>query len=133
MQASPDLMKLMGGGGAKPGAAQPASGAPVTAGMTNPQQDAGRQQAAMIDIGMAMDMLERALPAFGSETDEGMALMESLQKLNKKFGEKRGGAKDLMPAELQQLMAGMGKQSPEMQAMAGGGGQPGAQPQAMAA
>ena len=126
-------MKVVGGGGAKPQPGAAPSG-PVTAGMTTPQPDAGRQQAAMVDIGMAMDLIEKNLINFGSETPEGQALMGALEKIHKVFGEKRGEAKELQGAELQQLIAGMGKQSPEMQAMAGGGGQPGgAPPQQMAA
>ena len=126
-------MKLMGGapkGGAAP---QPAPGSPVTAGMTTPQEDAGKKQAAMVDIGMAMDLIEKNLIVFGSETPEGQTLWKALQSMHKLFGGQRGEAKELQGAELQQLMAGQGQKTPELQAMQGAGGAPGAQLMQMAA
>lgn len=115
-------MKLMSGaagGDPAAGAVPPSEGAPLGAPMTTPQENAGDQQAAFTQISMAMDMLEKALPAFGSETDQGKSLLGALTQLTKGFGQQRQGGADLIPAELQQLLQGL-KPSPEQQAMAGG-------------
>lgn len=127
-------MKLMGGAaGGNPAAgpaAAPSEEAPLGAPMTTPQANAGDQQAAFTQISMAMDMLEKSLPAFGSETPEGKSLLGALTQLTKGFGQQRAGGADLIPAELQQLLQGL-KPSPEQAAMAGAA--PAAAPQPMAA
>lgn len=138
------LMKLMAGGAGKtgaPGAAPPPpggpTGAPVGAPMTTPQPNEGEQQAAMVDISMAMDLLEKSLSSFGSETPAGQSIHKALGIISKEFGEKREKAKPLVPAELMQLMGSLpqaGGSTPEMKAMQGGGMPPGgAPPQPMAA
>src|SRR5580700_7067561 len=109
MPGPQDLIKLIAGGGgqkaapmpnAAPPGGPPPGGAPVGAPMTSPQQNAGVQKAAMVDISMAMDLLEKSLPPFGSESEEGKSLLSALSGLSKTFGEKRDKAKPLVPAEL---------------------------------
>lgn len=141
-----ELMQLMQGGAGKTGAAAPPppggaapGGAPVGAPMTTPQPNEGEQQAAAVDISMAMDLMEKSLSAFGTESEHGQAIHKALGALMKPFGQKRDKAKELVPAELMQLMSSLpqgGGGSPEMKAMAGGGAPPpgaGAPPPAMAA
>jgi hypothetical protein len=92
--------------------------------MTTPQVNEGEQQASMVEISMAFDLLEKALTSFGSESQAGQAIHKALGIMTKQFGEKRQEAKPLVPAELMQLMSALpqaGGGSPEMQAMAGGG------------
>jgi hypothetical protein len=131
MGVPPDkLMQLMSGAGKGAGGAPPSqpgapNNAPVGAPMTTPQNSEGEKQAAMIQISLAMDLLEKSLPPFGAESKEGQALMSAMGALVKSFGEKRDSAKPLIPAELKILMQQAGMKSPELQAM-GGGGQPGA-------
>ncbi len=142
------LMQLVQGGagtkGAPPAAPAPAEGAgasssaPVGAPMTTPQGNEGEQQAAMVDISMAFDLLEKTLGAFGAESPQGQAIHKALGIMTKEFGEKRQQAKPLVPAELMQLMGSLpqaGGGSPEAKAMAGGAPPPGAgaPPQPMAA
>lgn len=137
-------MKLMAGGAGKTGAPAPAGaagpapgGAPVTSPMTTPQPNEGARQAAQVDVALALDLLEKALPHFGSETEEGKSLLSALSGLSRKFGQARSKAQGLIPAELKQLIQSQ-QASPELQAMqgGGGGGAPGAgapAPQPMAA
>ncbi len=134
----PKLIALMQGAGGKsappppPAAAgAPPGGAPVGAPMTTPQPPEGEQQAAMVDISMAMDLLEKSMASFGTETPQGQAIHKALGAMVKEFGEKKEKAKPLVPAELMQLMSGLpqaGGGSPEMGAMAGGGAPPGGMP-----
>lgn len=136
MAQADDLMKLVGGGGAPAGApapATPGTQAPVGSPMSNPQQNEGAQAQATISITMALDLLEKALPAFGSESEEGGAIIESITKLTRKFGAKRKQSEGMIPAELKMLMEQTGMKSPEQTAATGGGGQPGAAPMQMAA
>lgn len=124
------LMALMGGGGGAPqGAPEPdQSGAPQGAAMTNPQAQEGAQAEAQTKIALALDLLEQAIQAFGSETPEGGAILGAISALVKKFGIQRDAAKQMIPAELKVLMESAGMKSPEQQGAMGGGGQPGAQP-----
>lgn len=107
--------------------------------MTTPQPNEGEQQAANVDISMAMDLLEKSLMAFGSESDQGKTLLTCLTGLSKTFGAQRPKSQSLVPAELKQLMSSLpqgGGGTPEMKAMGAPGGAPpgaGAPPMPMAA
>ena len=124
---TPDFMKLIAGGGGQ-GTKQPnpmqtaAEGntPPVTSPMATPQPQEGTQQAALVNITMAMDLLEASLAAFGSESEEGQALLSSLQGLSRKFGASKKKAEGLVPAEIMQLMQMLpqaGGGSPQAKAM----------------
>lgn len=133
-----DLMQVVQGGGSQPGAsAAPSpmeeSGAPVGAGMSTPQPNEGAQAQAQVSITMAMDLLEKALIAYGSESKEGGEILKSLSGLQRIFGAQRKEAEGLVPAELRSLIEQSGTKSPESMAAMGAGGQPAAAPQAMAA
>lgn len=125
----PELMQLLSGGGGTEARGMPpqspeVSQAPITAPMSGPEPMQGDKQEAMIQIQMAVDLLERSLPAIGSETPQGRAIMSTLSSLSKEFGEMRTAAKELMPAEIMQLMSSLpqaGGASPAMKAMQGGG------------
>lgn len=110
-----------GGGGPVGGSAsmQGSSAAPVTSQMTTPQDNEGEKQQAFVNIGMALDLLEKSLMPFGSETDEGNSLLKAIDSLTKVFGKHRTDTKNLIPAELQQLVGSITAQSPEQAAMAG--------------
>ena len=121
-------MKLLAGGGGKSAApgqnpmasAAPGNAGPVSSPMTTPQPKDGVTQAATLQVVTAMDVLERVLPQFGSETEEGRDVMKALQLLSKRFGKVRPKAQELQPAEMTSLMGAMPKPSPEAGAMGGG-------------
>jgi hypothetical protein len=131
---SDQLMQLVNGGmkGSPPApvsapgleAAQPQGSAPVSAPMSTPEPKQGEKQNAMINISLAQDLLEQTLPAIGSETEEGAVILDVLSKLSKKFGAAARKSKELVPAELMQMMQNlpqMGGMSPEMKALQAGG------------
>lgn len=104
-------MAMMGKGGPPAGDA-PAPGPgqvpPAASPMSTPQPNAGEKQAAMLKVQQAMDLLEQALPDFGSESEEGSEIIATLGKLGKKFGgEKRARSNELMPAELMNLLSNL--------------------------
>ena len=138
MPMDPKLMAMMGGGagpGGQAGAGLGAGGAggpaaPVSSPMSLPQENEGEKQAAMVKVQQAMDLLEMALHGFGVETDEGGAVYDTLGKLRKQFGGSESAkAKELMPAEIMNLMAALprgpgGMKPPGLPGAPPGGGAP---------
>lgn len=113
-------------GGAQGGAApQPPNPAgPTGSPMATPQPAEGEKQNAMVNVNLAMDLLEQTLPNLGSESEEGQVVVQVLSVLGKKFGHTKQKSQELIPAELMQLMQSLpqaGGMSPEHKAM---GGQP---------
>jgi len=140
MSVNPELMQRMmsGGGGpggppapgagaqppqaggpqGAPGAGAAATGAagaqaPAAAPMSTPQDKRGVKAAAMTNIHIGVNMLEEALPAFGSESKEGGAIIKALNLLAPLLAKK--DTSDLVPAEILQMV----KRLPQM----GGGTQ----------
>lgn len=77
---------------------------PMASAMSTPEPKLGSKEAANINIQMAMDLLEQSLPALGSESDEGQQIMKSLGSLHKVFGKRESKNKELIPAEIMQMM-----------------------------
>ena len=90
--------------------------------MTTPQSAEGEKQNAMVNVNLAMDLLEQTLPGLGSESEEGQVIVQVLSVLGKKFGHTKQKSQELIPAELMQLMQSLpqaGGMSPEQKAMGG--------------
>jgi hypothetical protein len=75
--------------------------------MMTPQKPAGQQEGAKVDCLMAVKMLEKALPAFGSAGEEGKAILKAISALGKAFGKEEGSTEELMPAEIKQMLQGL--------------------------
>lgn len=131
---SSELMNLVAGGAGAGGPppspnASPAgnSQAPVSAPLATPEPKQGEKQKALINVSLAMDLLEQSLGPIGSETEDGADILSVLSKLSKRFGETRNKSQELAPAQLMQMMHSLpmaGGMSPEMKALMGGGGKP---------
>lgn len=119
MSVPPQIMQQMmgpGGGMPKPGGAQPpgmppgtspgqppgGQGGPAAAPMSTPQQKKGLQAAAATNCHIAVNMLEEALPAFGSESPEGQKILKALQSLSSLVSKR--DSSDLVPAEILQMV-----------------------------
>ena len=124
MSVSPDVMQKMmaasGGGGAPPGmpgatSAKPGMGGPAEsqggsapgqkpggAPMSTPQDKRGLKAAAQTNVHIAVNMLEEALPAFGSESQEGAKILAALKTLGGLIGKR--DTSDLVPAEIMQMV-----------------------------
>ena len=81
-----DLMAMMSGGPAAGGALPPGAPPsdttpPIPTPMSTPEPKNGQREAALINVSMALDLLEQALPAVGSESPEGKRLMSALSAL----------------------------------------------------
>lgn len=123
--ADQDIMSLMQSGGdavPAPGAPPTDTQAPMSAPMSTPEPKEGQRDAALINVSMAMDLLESSLPAIGSESDEGKKLISAISALTSVLGVKKQKAGELQNAEILQLMQNLsnaGGGSPGSRAMAG--------------
>jgi hypothetical protein len=90
--------------------------------MSTPEPKMGTREAALINVGMAMDLIEQSLPAIGSETADGQKLVAALRSLTGAMGPRRQKVGELQNAEILQLLQNLpqaGGATPEMKAMAG--------------
>ena len=131
MSVPPDkLMELMRGGQASAGspAAAPAPGAmsdaetpPMASPMSTPEPKMGSKEAALINISMAMDLLEQSLPALGSESAEGQKALNAIRQLSGLIGPRKGKTNELQQSEILQMLQTLpqaGGATPEGKAMA---------------
>jgi len=130
------LMELMGGprsagGGAPSGMNMPgmapaaapsdAETPPTAAPMSTPEPKLGSKEAAMINLGMAMDLLEQSLPALGSESEEGQKALRAITVLNGILGQRKAKTNELQQSEILQMLQALpqaGGAAPEGRAIA---------------
>lgn len=118
----PDNSEMMGvptGGSPSPSAPSPSappSGAPAS----GEQPASGEKEQAKANVQIALMLLEQTLPQLGSDSDEGKDVLKAISALSKSFQGKK--SKDLVPAELMQLMSSMPEEY--KQQMAAGQQQP---------
>jgi hypothetical protein len=108
-QAPPPSMQppqAPGAEGATSGNAPP--GGPAASPMSKPQDKRGLKAAAQTNIHIAVNMLEEALPAFGSESQEGGKILSALKSLSGMVA--KHDTSDLVPAEILQMV----KRLPQM-------------------
>lgn len=77
---------------------------PMAAPMSTPEPKAGQKEAALINLSMALDLLEQALPAMGSASPEGKKLLSVLNSLTALLGPKKQRTGELQSAEILQLL-----------------------------
>lgn len=94
---------------------------PMGSPMSTPEPKMGTREGAMINLSMAMDLIEQALPAFGSESPEGAKALQVLRSLSGIIGGKKDRAKELQNAEIMQMLQNLpqaGGATPEGKVMA---------------
>jgi hypothetical protein len=104
-----------------PSAMSDTSAPPMASPMSTPEPKMGNREASMINISMAMDLLEQALPALGSESDEGQKLLGAVRSLTGIIGAKKSKVNELQPTEIMQMLQNLpqaGGATPEGKAMA---------------
>ena len=125
-------------GGAAPADAETPTGAisdteaaPISSPMSTPEPKMGTREGAMINISMAMDLIEQALPALGSESPEGQKALSVLRQMSGILGGKKEKVKELQGAEIMQMLQNLpqaGGATPEGKAMAAAPAIPGMMP-----
>jgi hypothetical protein len=95
--------------------------------MMTPQNPGGVQASTKAQIHVVLKLLENSLPALGSDSEGGKAVLGAIKALIKGFGESASKDKEMMPAEIKQLMeglAGPGSPKPGQPGPPGAGGPP---------
>lgn len=80
---------------------------PMGAPMTTPEPKMGEKETATINVQTAMDLLEQALPKIGSDSEEGRAIVDAVTKLTKIFGKREAKTRELMPAEIMNMISSL--------------------------
>ena len=117
--ATPNGIPAVPDGANQMGISDPSS-PPMGAPMSTPEPKMGNREAAMINVSMAMDLLEQSLPAVGSESDEGKMILSAIRNMTSVLGPKKAKTSELQPAEILQMLQTLpqaGGASPEGKAM----------------
>ena len=88
--------------------------------MSTPEPKMGSKEAALINISMAMDLLEQSLPALGSETEEGQKALNAIRQLNGILGQRKNKVNELQQSEILQMLQALpqaGGAAPEAKAI----------------
>jgi hypothetical protein len=88
----------------EPGAMSDSDTMPMASPMSTPEPKMGSKEAAMINLGMAMDLLEQSLPAIGSETEEGGRILNAIRVLNGVLGTRKNKVNELQQSEILQML-----------------------------
>ena len=94
----------------------PPTGSP----MSTPEPKFGTREGAMINLGMAMDLIEQSLPALGSESEEGQRALAAIRALTSALGPRKNKVNELQQSEILQMLQSLpqaGGMTPEARAM----------------
>ena len=129
MSVPPDkLMELIGKQQGNPAEAAPesntamsdASTPPMSAPMSTPEPKMGNREGALVNISMAMDLIEQALPSLGSESPEGQKALNAIRALSGLIGPRKQKTNELQQSEIIQMLQNLpqaGGATPEGRAM----------------
>ena len=93
---------------------------PMASPMSTPEKQQGTREAAMINVSIALDLLDQSLPALGAESEEGQAILEASRKLGGLLGGKRNQTGELQQSEILQMLQTLpkaGGMTPESKAI----------------
>ena len=94
--------------------------APMGAPMSTPEPKMGNREGAMVNLSMAMDLIEQALPSLGSESEEGQKALAAIRSLTSVLGQKKQKTGELQQSEIIQMLQNLpqaGGATPEGRAM----------------
>lgn len=93
---------------------------PMAAPMSTPEPKMGSREGALINLGMAMDLIEQSLSALGAQSEEGKKAITALKSLTSVVGERKNEIKDLQQTEILQMLQALpqaGGATPESKAL----------------
>lgn len=129
MSVPPDkLMELIGKQQGNPAESAPEATtsmsdqttAPMSAPMSTPEPKMGNREGALVNISMAMDLIEQALPSLGSESPEGQKALNAIRALSGLIGPRKQKTNELQQSEIIQMLQNLpqaGGATPEGRAM----------------
>jgi len=94
--------------------------APMSAPMSTPEPKMGNREGALVNISMAMDLIEQALPSLGSESVEGQKALAAIRSLTGLIGPRKQKTNELQQSEIIQMLQNLpqaGGATPEGRAM----------------
>jgi len=97
-----------------------ASTPPMSSPMSTPEPKMGNKEGALVNISMAMDLIEQALPSLGSESEEGQKALAAIRSLTGLLGPKKQKTGELQQSEIIQMLQNLpqaGGATPEGRAM----------------
>jgi len=103
---------------------------PMSAPMSTPEPKMGNREGAMVNLGLAMDLIQQALPALGSSSPEGVKVLSALRTLTGVISNKRESIDELKQSEILQMLQALpqaGGATPEGKALAAAPAIPGMQ------
>ena len=104
------------------------SASPMAAPMSTPEPKMGSKEGAMVNLGLAMDLIKRALPAIGADSEEGKKVLSAIKTLADITGKSSDGMDELKKSEILQMLQTLpqaGGATPEGKAMAAAPSVPG--------
>jgi hypothetical protein len=112
---------------------------PMSAPMSTPEPKMGNKEGALVNLGLAIDLIEQSLPAIGSASPEGQKVLAALRTLTGVIGGKKDSVNELKQSEILQMLQALpqaGGATPEGKSLAAapaipGMPMPGATPQPM--
>jgi hypothetical protein len=107
------------------------SSSPMAAPMSTPEPKMGSKEGAMVNLGLAMDLIKRALPAIGVDSEEGKKVISAIKVLSDLTGKSSDGMEELKKSEILQMLQTLpqaGGATPEGKAMAAAPAVPGMMP-----
>lgn len=112
---------------------------PMASPMSTPEPKMGNREGALVNLGLAIDLIEQSLPALGGDSPEGQKVLSALKTLSGVIGGKRESTNELKQSEILQMLQTLpqaGGATPEGKALAAapaipGMQMPGATPQPM--
>lgn len=90
--------------------------------MSTPEPKMGSKEGALVNLSMALDLIQQAIPALGSDSDKGKQAMAAAKALNGLLGPSKSRTEELQPAEIMQLLGSLpkaGNVTPEVAAALG--------------
>jgi hypothetical protein len=97
---------------------------PMASPMSTPEPKMGSKEGALVNLSMALDLIQQAIPSLGAESDEGKKAMLVAKGLNGILGPGKPRTDELQPAEIMQLLGSLpkaGNVTPEVAAVMGPG------------
>lgn len=104
---------------------------PMAAPMSTPEPKMGTKESAMLNLSMAMDLLNQSLPGIGANSKEGKQVLDAIRVITGILGPDKERTDELQPSEILNMLQTLpqaGGATPESKAMSSAPAIPGMMP-----